>query len=80
MGWPKCREIDIVVHANFHTQSYNHVMKTSKGDKILVENPSGSFHVYSVEWSTERMDFFVDGKKYFSYANEKTGINAWPYD
>lgn len=55
-------------------------MKTSKGDKILVENPSGSFHVYSVEWSTERMDFFVDGKKYFSYANEKTGINAWPYD
>lgn len=63
VGWPKCGEIDIMVHANFHTQSYNHVMKTSKGDKIVVENPSGSFHVYSVEWSTERMDFFVDGKK-----------------
>jgi beta-glucanase (GH16 family) len=26
------------------------------------------------------MDFFVDGKKYFTYANDKTGVDAWPFD
>ena len=88
-GWPKCGEIDImehvgfdpgVIHANIHTQKYNHMKKTNKGDKIVVENPSASFHVYAAEWSTDRMEFFVDGKKYFTYANEKTGIEAWPFD
>jgi len=89
VGWPKCGEIDImehvgfdpgVIHANIHTKSYNHVKKTDKGDKIMVENPSGSFHVYAVEWSTARMEFFVDDKKYFTYTNDKTGVDAWPFD
>jgi beta-glucanase (GH16 family) len=26
------------------------------------------------------MDFFVDEKKYFTYANEGSGPDAWPYD
>jgi hypothetical protein len=26
------------------------------------------------------MDFFVDGNKYFTFNNEKTGWETWPYD
>jgi hypothetical protein len=26
------------------------------------------------------MDFFVDDKKYFTYRNEGTGLDAWPYN
>ena len=87
--WPKCGEIDImehvgydpgVVHANIHTQSYNHVKKTNKGDKVVVDNPSGAFHVYAVEWSAERMEFFVDNQKYFTYINPKTGVKTWPFN
>jgi len=88
-GWPKCGEIDVmehvgfdpgIIHANIHTAKYNHVKKTNKGDKITVDDPSGSFHIYAVEWSGDRMDFSVDHKTYFFYENEKSGTDAWPFD
>jgi beta-glucanase (GH16 family) len=87
--WPACGEIDImenvgyepdVIHANIHTEKYNHVKKTNKGNKTVVEKPYADFHVYAVEWTSEKMDFFVDDVKYFTYENEKTGAAAWPFD
>jgi beta-glucanase (GH16 family) len=89
VGWPLCGEIDIleavgydpgVVHANIHTATYNHAQKTGKGASRKVEDLYGTFHVYALEWNAERLDFFVDDAKYFSYANEKTGTAVWPYD
>jgi beta-glucanase (GH16 family) len=89
VGWPACGEIDImefvgfepgVVHANIHTAKYNHVKKTGKGSQITIPDCSDAFHVYALEWTPERLDFFVDDKKYFTYANEHSGEAAWPYD
>lgn len=89
VGWPRCGELDImenvgfdpdVIHANVHTQAYNHVKKTNKGNSIKVEKPHADFHVYSMDWTPEQVEFFVDGKKYFSFANEKTGKDMWPFD
>lgn len=90
VGWPACGEIDIMeyvgfepdtIHANIHTRKYNHVKKTGKGDKITVEKPFADFHVYAIEWNAEKIDFFVDGKKYFTYAKEEgAGDDAWPFN
>jgi beta-glucanase (GH16 family) len=88
-GWPACGEIDImefvgyepgIIHANIHTKKYNHVANTGKGDKIAIADASKSFHLYAVEWDAEKMDFFVDEHKYFTYRNEGSGEAAWPYD
>ena len=88
-GWPACGEIDImefvgyepgIIHANIHTRKYNHVLKTGKGDKITIADASEAFHVYAVEWYPDRLDFFVDDQKYFSFKNEGTGADVWPYD
>src|SRR5688572_1806294 len=38
------------------------------------------FHIYAVEWDRERIDFFVDGKKYFTFRNEGSGADTWPFD
>ncbi len=87
-GWPRCGEIDIMenvgftpglIYANIHTQSYNHVQKTGKGAKIEIAEPHAGFHVYAIEWTEGRMDFFVDKAKYFTFENEKTGEAAWPF-
>ena len=87
--WPDCGEIDImenvgfdpdVIHANIHTKSYNHVLGTNKGDKITVKKPYEDFHVYAVEWFEDRMDFYVDDTKYFSFSNENSGKATWPFD
>ena len=89
VGWPRCGELDIMefvgfqprtIHANVHCQKYNHANDTAKGLKIEIDNPSDAFHVYAMEWTTERIDFFVDDQKYFSFENEGGGEAAWPFD
>jgi len=89
VGWPTCGEIDImefvgfepgVVHANIHTQKYNHVMKSGKGDRISVADASDAFHIYAIEWDAQKIDFLVDSRKYFTFRNEGTGPAVWPYD
>ena len=89
VGWPACGEIDImenvgydpnVIHANVHTKSYNHVQNTGKGDKITIQDPFKDFHVYSIEWYKDRIEFFVDSKKYFVFNNEGKGNDTWPFD
>ena len=89
VGWPTCGEIDIMenvgfnpdrIHANSHTKKYNHVRKTSKGSSIKVSKPFKEFHIYAIEWYEDRIDFYVDDNKYFTYENEGTGEAAWPYD
>ncbi len=89
-GWPACGEIDImehvgynpeVVHANIHTKAYNHSIGTGKGNRIEVFDPWADFHIYALEWSEDRMDFFFDDSIYFSYSNDMTGNNdTWPFD
>lgn len=88
-GWPRCGEIDImenvgydpeVIHANIHTEAYNHVRGTNKGASIRIERPWADFHVYALEWTPDRLDFFVDDRRYFSYGNDGSGPAAWPFD
>lgn len=90
VGWPECGEIDImeyvgfepdVVHANIHTGKYNHVKGTGKGDRLKIEKPFADFHVYAIEWTAEKIDFFVDDQRYFTYAKEEgASLDAWPFD
>ena len=89
VGWPTCGEIDIMenvgfnpdtIHANVHTKAYNHVKATGKGAKVQAKEPYNRYHVYAIDWYKDRIDFFLDKKKYFTFKNEGTGNDAWPYD
>jgi beta-glucanase (GH16 family) len=89
VGWPRCGEIDIMeyvgfdpntVYANVHMAKYNHAKGTGKGSKIKADKPFDSFHTYAVEWTPERMDFFFDEHKYFTFENEHGGVDVWPFD
>ena len=91
VGWPACGEIDTMemwggpakpgmVYAHVHTRKYDVLQKAEKGAGIEVPDCSGTFHTYTVEWDAEHMDFFVDDHKYYTYRNEHTGADAWPFD
>lgn len=89
VDWPKCGEIDIMenvgfdpdtIHANIHTELYNHVRGTNRGSKITVKDPWKDFHVYALDWSPEQIVISVDGKPYFTYAKERADEAVWPFD
>ncbi|MBL7905767.1 MAG: glycoside hydrolase family 16 protein [Bacteroidales bacterium] len=89
-GWPESGEIDImehvghnptVVHATVHTKAYNHVEGTQVGTKINVPDYATQFHTYSVEWTADKIDVFIDDQKYFTFNNDKAGdFKTWPFD
>jgi len=84
VGWPKCGEIDIMENVGFEpdriygTVHWDDGGHTSKGGNtdLAADPPYKSFHLYAVEWYADRMDFFVDAKKYFTF----TKPASWPFD
>lgn len=89
VGWPTCGEIDIMefwgtspnsVSANVHTKDYNHTKGNGRGGKIEVSKPWENFHVYAVEWYTDRLNFYFDDNLYYSCPKKGEGIGEWPFD
>jgi len=88
VSWPSCGEIDIMeywghnpnsIHANVHTGDYNHTKGTGRGGKIIYEMPWEEFHIYAVEWYTDRLDFYFDDTLYYSCKKKGEGIGEWPF-
>lgn len=88
MKWPDDGEIDIMeqvgydptkIHGSIHTKAYNHVIRTQKTAVIDVPDATEAFHVYSINWTPEKIDFFVDKKKYFTFVNEHKTNDEWPF-
>jgi beta-glucanase (GH16 family) len=88
-GWPACGEIDIMENVGFdpdriylviHTQTNNGMSKNQKSSSIIVLTPYADFHVYAIEWFEDKIDFYVDDQKCFTFKNEGTGWEKWPFD
>ncbi|MBC7901892.1 MAG: glycoside hydrolase family 16 protein [Gemmatimonadaceae bacterium] len=89
MKWPNDGEIDIMEHVGYnhgivygstHSKKYNHVIGTQKTDSIPVADCSDNFRTYGVEWDADSVRISVDANVYFTFKNEHTGYEAWPFD
>jgi len=78
IGWPKCGEIDImelvgkqpgVIHGSIHY--FRGGKKVTETKELHVAHPEADFHVYAAEWTPDRIDIFVDGTKYNTFAVSK---------
>ena len=88
-GWPRSGEIDIMenvgylpdsVYGSVHTGAFNHAIGTNKTGGVLRKDLSTAFHIYAVEWTENKIQFFVDDEMYHQFENNKKGSDAWPFD
>ena len=86
--WPTCGEIDILEHwgknqnyvssAVHNASDYGYQVSNLGGQHI--PNASTDFHIYTLDWSAEKMVFSVDGVTHFTYEPSNKNPNTWPYD
>jgi len=90
VGWPACGEIDIMenvgyepdtIYATAHTPGSvkRHGLVTN-GGHIDISGPFADFHVYTVEWREDRLEFYLDGREYFTYAKDSRYPDYWRFD
>lgn len=90
-GWPKCGEIDIMenigkepalIHGTVHGQGYS----GSGGITAQTGLRDGArfgdgFHVFRVNWSSEAIEFFLDGSRYAKVTRSSIPAGAkWGFD
>lgn len=78
VGWPRCGEIDIMEHINTSNTIYGTIHWDANGYANYGGNTNttpASYHVYSVEWNSSSIKWFVDGVKYHE-ANILNNINS----
>ena len=88
-GWPVSGEIDIMenlgylpylIVATAQTQAYNHVQQTHKNAILAILDCYSEFHNYILEWEASEIRIYVDSKLYFTFKNQGTGFQVWPFD
>nr|WP_298998539.1 glycoside hydrolase family 16 protein [uncultured Allomuricauda sp.] len=86
--WPYCGEIDIVEHWGKNQDFVSSAVHNgdSYGDKVKnfgeqkIKNASSEFHIYTMEWTKEKMVFSVDGGTHFEYNPKVKNKDTWPFD
>ena len=86
IGWPICGEIDVFEHVGYDPEvihsaihfggepekgSKRHPHK-SMGGKLAGKKIAGEFHIYAVEWTPEKLEFFFDDERIASIDLDKT--------
>jgi beta-glucanase (GH16 family) len=88
-GWPNSGEIDIMehvgydmgtIHGTVHTEAYNHMQGTQKGGNTSRGDVANNFYTYSITWTADSIDFYVDDEKFFTFTRESSNYAVWPFD
>ncbi len=94
--WPNCGEIDMVEHLgrrpksllfSLHSARHNHQRSDTVPYTTVIDfdiDFSEDFHNYSMEWTPDYFEYFVDGVSYCRYNRtddpEDQGYDSWPFD
>jgi beta-glucanase (GH16 family) len=87
VGWPQCGEIDILeyvgkesntIFTSLHTQdSHGNTINTKKS---TINGIEAGFHVYAIDWTKDKIDFYVDKVLLYSFNPKNKTKDVWPYD
>ncbi len=80
-GWPACGEIDIMEFVGKETNNIHGTVHYAvagrhqqDGHAFATSRPSDAFHIYAIEWTADRIDFYFDTNKYHTVYIDKAGL------
>lgn len=88
VGWPACGEIDIMEHVgkdqdvmfwSIHTKRLNWTLGTQQTFSKRVNGISDDFRVFKLDWTKERLQFYIDDVLYFTVNNDGRGVDFYPF-
>ena len=87
VSWPACGEIDIMehtgnnqnsVHSSIHTpSSFGGTVNTRT---YAVNNATQAFNVYAMQWDANKIEFFLNGNKVYTYQPDVKNADTWPFN
>ena len=87
VGWPLAGEIDILeyvgkepdmVFTSLHTKdSHGETINTRKTKFPTIEE---GYHTYGIDWTKDKIEFFVDGTSVYTFAPENKTNEIWPFN
>lgn len=92
VGWPACGEIDIMelvgfepnaVHGTAHYGNQGQSFSINQGSKKTLpggEIYSEEFHVFTIEWQEDRIDWFMDDERFFTLTKNAVGSEIWRFN
>ena len=87
VGWPLCGEIDILeyvgrephtIFTSLHTQDSHGNTINSK--KEIIEGIEKGFHLYAIDWSKEKIDFYIDDSLFYTFSPNEKNTEIWPFN
>lgn len=85
--YPKAGEIDIMeyvgkntgeVHSTVHFAGDNNLIK-SDGGMVNLKDPSENYHIYSLNWTPEKIEFLIDNSVNHTFIIEEAGGKNNPF-
>lgn len=87
-NWPQCGEIDIMEHglgainhvsSALHTSCNGCFGATMNFQSYVLNDVANTFHIYSVNWSPEKIVFLIDDIPFYTYNPTIKDITTWPF-
>ena len=88
VSWPDCGEIDIMEHKGKDQGVTSSAIHNRSGYDDTpyvyflnrVNDVSTNFHTYGMNWTKDKIEFFVDDVVHYTYSPANKNANNWPFD